>query len=130
MDARAGYPQTAGGLPRADLSVGMGSKGIRFKRVQKIPEKFEGYGFADSSAASLTEPAASGSPRREPWQRCYELAYHSLPLPRASIGGRIGLKRVGLFERSEFRHAPSLTSTRRNKRGTGAFFWLLFLTAS
>jgi hypothetical protein len=35
---------------------------------------------------------------------------------------------VGLFERSEFRQAPSSSPTRRNKRDTGGFFWLLFLT--
>jgi hypothetical protein len=50
------------------------------------------------------------------------------PLSRAEHR-RCGRKtRVGLFERSEFRRATSALTTHRRKRGTGGFFWLLFLT--
>ena len=36
-------------------------------------------------------------------------------------------KRVGLSERSEFRHAPTPSTTRRKKRDTGVFFCFVFL---
>ena len=35
-------------------------------------------------------------------------------------------KRVGLSERSEFRHAPTPLATRRIKWDTGVFFWFVF----
>ena len=38
-------------------------------------------------------------------------------------------KRVGLSERSEFRHAPTPSTTRRKKRDTGVFFWFVFFHA-
>ena len=36
-------------------------------------------------------------------------------------------KARGLSERSEFPRAPFNASTRRRKRGMGAFFWFVFL---
>jgi hypothetical protein len=49
--------------------------------------------------------------------------------PAPSIGDEVGKKRVGLSERSEFRHALISSPTRRIKRGTGVFFWLIFFHA-
>ncbi len=46
--------------------------------------------------------------------------------PAPSIGGALGKKRTSLFERSEFRCAPSVSPTRRVKRDTGFFFWFVF----
>ena len=54
------------------------------------------------------------------------LFWFHFPLPRAEHRWQVRIKRVGLFEASEFRHAPSLAPTRRIKRGTGVFFWFVF----
>ena len=51
------------------------------------------------------------------------------PLSRAEHRRWGREKRVGLFERSEFRHAPTPSTTRRKKRDTGVFFWFVFFHA-
>jgi hypothetical protein len=58
------------------------------------------------------------------------------PLYRAEHRRRGRKKRVGLSESAaakakagEFRHAPNPSATRRIKRDTGVFFWLLFCHA-
>jgi hypothetical protein len=53
----------------------------------------------------------------------------TFPLSRAEHRRRGRKKRAGLSERSEFRHAPTLSTTRRKKRDRGVFFWLLFCHA-
>jgi len=53
--------------------------------------------------------------------------------PAPSIGDAAGLKRADLFESAvakakagEFPRAPAVSTTRRKKRDTGAFFWFVF----
>ena len=76
---------------------------------------------------NLSSPKDQGATRNRPQHAGKNAACgNSPPLSRAEHRRYGREKRVGLFERSEFRRAPSALTTRRKKRDTGVFFWFVF----
>ncbi len=84
------------------------------------------FGRRHSNQREGTATIKEGLTQRYGDNACDPCAVDSL-CSALNIGVRGGIKRVGLFERSEFRHAPPLSPKGRIKRGTGAFFWFVFL---